>query len=438
MSQEERHLGKDAEMGRPDQLQRKVTEEDAAIARMLKETGWDKEPLDFVNKAPIVVRTKAEFFEHMYYGDHEHTAVVWPQGIKTMGMEEDLPLILEGMEQETSVLQLMKSMPREEMRKFDGRIYSFEKNKEKKPVSKSKNGQRYANLLEKQEGLEELEREHKLGDAVTEEGDEAVSSKKSPPIYLTELRYTKEDKYKHAVDGKWSRTAMVKSVKDYLGGPGRFMPYWDRYNEGIFVGERDTGSALHIDQCLWSNVGRHWCGYKLFFTWNRKDVSKIEKFLRKIFIPPLSEEERAALRLASQVMVMRPGDVCVFTGANPHMAVSISTQLSCTSYESIINFNKRHLEIFLETNCEEKDHPEDCHIDEETLDDISYDIVDQLNDCLDWLEEGDAPDDRTTQATEQAVTFLRSTDSWFRRKIRAPHRHKHQKTDQEEESPENS
>eukprot|EP00808_Paulinella_micropora_P022725 g2085.t1 len=195
----------------------------------------------------------------------------------------------------------------------------------------------------------------------------------------------------------------------------------------VFVGERHTGSALHIDQCLWSNVGRHWSGYKLFFVWRREDVSRIEKHLRKIFIPPLSEEERSALSIAAQVMVMKPGDVCLFSGANPHMAISISNELSCTSYESIINFNLRHLEIFLETNEVSKHHPEDCHIDEETLDDICYDIVDQMNDALDWLDAGDSPHDRCTQAALKAVTYLRSADTWFRRKIRAPHRAKHQK-----------
>eukprot|EP00808_Paulinella_micropora_P022727 g2087.t1 len=114
-------------------------------------------------------------------------------------------------------------MPVDEKKKLDGRIYSFDHHKEKKPVSKSKCGRKYENLHDKQEGLETL----------TKSSEEGVRSNRQhyEPVYLTELRYTKQAKYRHPVDGKWSRTAMTRSVQDYLGSEGKFMPYWDRYNE---------------------------------------------------------------------------------------------------------------------------------------------------------------------------------------------------------------
>lgn len=34
----------------------------------------------------------------------------------------------------------------------------------------------------------------------------------------------------------------------------------DRYDEGFFAGGKCSGKGLHIDQVLWSNVGRNWQG----------------------------------------------------------------------------------------------------------------------------------------------------------------------------------
>ena len=30
--------------------------------------------------------------------------------------------------------------------------------------------------------------------------------------------------------------------------------YWDRYDEGLFVGGTLVGSPMHVDQIIWSNV----------------------------------------------------------------------------------------------------------------------------------------------------------------------------------------
>ena len=36
-----------------------------------------------------------------------------------------------------------------------------------------------------------------------------------------------------------------------------FLPLWPcRYDEGAFIGGKDSGSPLHVDQVSWSNVGK--------------------------------------------------------------------------------------------------------------------------------------------------------------------------------------
>ena len=78
-------------------------------------------------------------------------------------------------------------------------------------------------------------------------------------VYLGEIR--KREKYRHAQDGRWAKTLLRYDVCDWLGKErARAMPYWDRFDEGLFVGGRFAGSPLHVDQILWSNVGKNFTG----------------------------------------------------------------------------------------------------------------------------------------------------------------------------------
>ena len=81
------------------------------------------------------------------------------------------------------------------------------------------------------------------------------------------------------------------------------MPYWDRYDEGLFVGARFGGSPMHVDQVLWSNVGKNWHGHKLLVAWPYGEPSRklFDEHSYSLFIPPLSERESRALEQAAQV-----------------------------------------------------------------------------------------------------------------------------------------
>eukprot|EP00808_Paulinella_micropora_P014778 g80315.t1 len=59
----------------------KATQEQALINKMLKETGWDKEPLDF-SKAPQLIESQEEFFEELYY--ERKCKLWWHKNLKSL------------------------------------------------------------------------------------------------------------------------------------------------------------------------------------------------------------------------------------------------------------------------------------------------------------------------------------------------------------------
>ena len=42
--------------------------------------------------------------------------------------------------------------------------------------------------------------------------------------------------------------------KDVVGPLASWTFYWDRHDEGVFVGNRGSGKGVHVDQVLWSNA----------------------------------------------------------------------------------------------------------------------------------------------------------------------------------------
>ena len=74
-------------------------------------------------------------------------------------------------------------------------------------------------------------------------------------MYLAELRY--HTKYRHATRGDWVKTLLTSDLKDFIGPQQSDSTlYWDRFDEGVFVGGANSGSPLHVDQVQWSNIGK--------------------------------------------------------------------------------------------------------------------------------------------------------------------------------------
>lgn len=74
-------------------------------------------------------------------------------------------------------------------------------------------------------------------------------------MYLAELRLLK--KRRHPTKKEWVRTPLSKDVIDCMSPrQADCTLYWDRFDEGIFIGGSESGSPVHVDQVSWSNVGK--------------------------------------------------------------------------------------------------------------------------------------------------------------------------------------
>jgi len=148
-----------------------------------------------------------------------------------------------------------------------------------------------------------------------------------------------------------TKSMSLRHVRDCLGATARWTLYWNCYDDGLFVGSRGSGKGLHVDQVLWTNVGKQWRGHKLFVAWPAGETSArmVAEFGDASFVPPLGPEKCAALEQAKKVVLIRPGDVFLFCGGVAHMTLNISQNLTTTAYESMVTLNPRHVAHFLHT-----------------------------------------------------------------------------------------
>jgi len=373
---------------------------------MFAASGWNEAlgaygDIDSSKKARVV-HDFPTFLQELLHGEHMDDVVVFRDGIRKLGMEDCVPDYLsKPLRNAKNVRTLLMEMEDDHLDKIDGHVYSFENGKEDEPVRKSAEGEYTEGLLEKKNVMRTCSEQN---------------------FYITELQLRKCNKYRHPEDNQYTRTILKRSVKDLMSKQQRdLMTYWDRYNEGGFVGSKLMGSPLHIDQCLWSNIGRNWAGYKVMGLWKLDDENVIQNHRRQLFSPPLSQSEKEALHSAIKIVLVRPGDMFLFSGANPHMAMVVSDQLSYTTYESFINTHPTHLDIFCKTNTEE--HPSSFHMRESTLDDIKFEIIDQVNDQIEMVECGEL----SGPAVETVINsskLLRSHDQLLREEIYTVRKHK--------------
>jgi len=210
---------------------------------------------------------------------------------------------------------------------------------------------------------------------------------------------------------------------DYLGSElCSYLPYWDRYNEGVFIGSQHAGSPLHMDQCIWSNVGKNFTGYKLIAIWkydeNIHDL--IEPYHRRLFhLPGITKSELELLSQCAKIVLLHPGDVFIIGGGNPHMALCVSKSLSLTAYESFVNFNLANINAFLDSN-QEPIHHEEFHMDNETLEDVKLDVADLINDNFDKIQRNKISDKKVIQCLVEASELLRKRCKFLAKNIYKP------------------
>eukprot|EP00471_Norrisiella_sphaerica_P010117 CAMPEP_0184497008 /NCGR_PEP_ID=MMETSP0113_2-20130426/35486_1 /TAXON_ID=91329 /ORGANISM="Norrisiella sphaerica, Strain BC52" /LENGTH=608 /DNA_ID=CAMNT_0026883931 /DNA_START=8 /DNA_END=1835 /DNA_ORIENTATION=- len=366
-----------------------------SAAAAIQQSGWPKECFEANSpQRPVLVDTEQEFVDKMLFGDHMDSVVVLKGGIQKMKLDNALPCgVLGGGETVRDVRSWLSKLPPQLKAKTDARIYYFRQEDEV--------------LVER-----ELKRHPDTDKILTSLEDKEIALNirqdiKSP--YLAEFRY--KDRYVHPLDYNQEKVKTLSSVdvKDYLKNRARILPYIDRIDEGVFVGGALTGSCVHVDQVLWSNVGKNFAGYKVFAVWKfgRDSNAILEHHHEKLFLSPLTQPEKKAILGASTVALLEPGDVFFFSGANAHTAVCVGDQISVTSYESFVNLSANHLRIFCGTN-DTSDHFEDCHMHADELSSMKEEVCDSILDMLELLQAlpGAVSPRATTMAGEAKKSLL--------------------------------
>mmetsp|Transcript_101 Transcript_101/g.274 ORF Transcript_101/g.274 Transcript_101/m.274 type:complete len:417 (+) Transcript_101:104-1354(+) len=325
---------------------------------------------------PEVVHTVEKFLQIALFEPHVDRVVVLPDGVRLLQQEGAIPTALQAAVSKSSTIRgLLGRLGPDIMEGCKARLWHYGKPGAECEI-RTGNKEGKANTL------------REVVDVLIKK-EEAGSIPENAPLYISELRWCK--KVPHPlVPGEKVKTATSCDVYDYTA-LARKMPFWERSEGGIFVGERGTGSGLHVDQCLWSNVGRNWCGHKLFAIWPWEERLSILDDVGKgaVFNTPVSERAAEYLSRAKVIALVRPGDVWVFSGGQPHMALCVGNGLNITAYESMVPAHPEAVTTLVRTNTADA-HWKKCWMDDEDLDELYEDVVDALQNALEDPESSPA------------------------------------------------
>eukprot|EP01064_Diplonema_japonicum_P023988 TRINITY_DN34447_c0_g1_i1.p1 TRINITY_DN34447_c0_g1~~TRINITY_DN34447_c0_g1_i1.p1 ORF type:complete len:413 (+),score=66.67 TRINITY_DN34447_c0_g1_i1:51-1241(+) len=310
-------------------------------------------------KRAVEAATVEDFVHAVMFEEHLDRVVVLRNGIDLLSQADALPDGLQiALKKSKRVCQVFDNMPVEAAETMKGRLWQFCEKGTETEIKKADK----ANTLTQ------------IGEVLRESNSDG-SVERNVPLYLSELRHNK--KVEHPVTGEMVKTVTHVDVYDTI--PQKTLaPLWERSEGGVFLGERGSGSGLHTDQCLWSNIGKQWQGYKLMAVWPWAERTSILEDAHRgsLFHFPLTESEIGFLSRAAVITVIRPGDVFVFSGAQPHMAMCVGDDINVTAYESMLPLNVNAVATLARTNS--KDHFKKCWMDDDDLDELFEDVVDSL------------------------------------------------------------
>lgn len=339
--------------------------------RISAQSGWPRALFDDPGKAPLVVHTREAFIEELMLGNHMDTIVVFKNGLKVLGLDDAVPdSIVSAVKRSSTVRDFLRALPADEQAQLKGRIYyckapdSVWRAGSEKELKVGEDGVPLKNLKHKTD--------HLLG---------SLGHVSDEHMYVAEIR--RLERRQHPEFGDMVRTIAARDVKDVIPrGLAMLMPYWDRFDEGFFVGSALSGSPVHVDQVQWSNIGKNYIGHKLLAIWKygRESFPFLDRSLREMYVPATAHR-MGDLDRACTIGLVGPGDVFIFSGANPHAVLGVGDGLSLTGYESFVNLNPRHAQVLIETN--KAPHYGECHAEESDVEDIKDDVVDALKDAID-------------------------------------------------------
>lgn len=324
------------------------------------------------DQKPQIAKNVDEFLEVLFFEPHVDRVVVLPNGIELLKQKHGVPeLIRNAVRRSTDMQTCLKILESECRDIFRGRLWHYAtKSKEKEVRLRKKRGLSAAEKRSLNRRISQLWAQQKRGEV-----PETV------PIYISELRWI-EKKAHPIVHDEQVQTATNCDIYD-TGALPRQMPLWQRSEGGIFIGDRGTGSGMHTDQCLWSNVGRNWCGFKLFAIWPWEERHNIIKDcgVGKVFHFPLSEQDVQYMSRARTIALVAPGDVWVFSGAQPHTALCVGDGLNVAAYESLVPAHEDAVTTLVRSNVG-RYHPKTFWMDDEDLDETYEDVVDNIQRAL--------------------------------------------------------
>ncbi|CAK9054460.1 unnamed protein product [Durusdinium trenchii] len=352
-----------------------------------------KEPLWPIreDQKPEVVHSVKEFLEVLQMQTHVDRVVVLPNGIDLLQQRDAAPIQLcEAARGSSSIRQVLAQLGKmAPAPRFRARLWHYSQRGREKEIKVKKDSKDDPKDPRRSDGTPAAKRdtdatEKKSLAALARqlqelEGKAKVTS--DAALYISELRWQR--KVRHPLN-KQERVKTATNCDVYDVAPfARHMPLWERSEGGIFVGERGAGSGLHVDQCLWSNVGRNWCGFKLFAIWPWHERHSIldEAGKGAIFCPPLTSEEEGFLSRAKTVALVGPGDVWVFSGGQPHTAMCVGDGINLCAYESFVPANEEAVSLLVQSNTKES-HWRNCWMDDDDLDELYEDVVDSLQKAL--------------------------------------------------------
>lgn len=313
---------------------------------------------------PEVVHTVEAFLEAMLFEPHVDRVVVLPNGVRLLQQQDGLPTALTQAARSSQTLRgFLDNLGTEAIDKFRGRLWHYSNRGSEKEIKRDKK-KCFSDTV---------------SELRTQEQSGTVSS--NAPLYVSEMRW--REKVKHPIEKEeLVKTATNIDVYDFTP-LARWMPLWERSEGGIFVGERGAGSGMHVDQCLWSNVGRNWCGFKLFALWPWEERHAILDDAGKgsVFHLPLTEKEVGYLRRAKTIALLRPGDAWVFSGGQPHTALCVGDGLNISAYESFVPAHPEAVGVLVRSNTGNA-HWKNCWMDDDDLDELYEDVVDRLQHSL--------------------------------------------------------
>lgn len=345
-----------------------------AEERKMVEGVWPLELLEDPIRQPRVVTTAAEFLREVLVSEHLGDFIVLHDGVNLLGLNEKevMPAdLLQALDASNSVKQLLRYFQRDDqlLNKYKAGVEYVDEHGE----------QRMALPKERRNLRARINEVLRLVDA---------GEVDSESLYVAEMRLL--NAINHPIDGELVKTVCQRDVKDVVGPLASWTFYWDRHDEGVFIGNRGSGKGVHVDQVLWSNVGKNWRGHKLVAAWPKGAVSNriCKDFDDQLFSPPLSEVKLKALRQAAKIALLRPGDVYFFSGGTAHTALCVSEGMGLSSYESIVTLHPLHSGLCMQT-C---DRSSPCWLEgampRDEFEDILEEAVEQLEDAAKQFLEG--------------------------------------------------